>query len=185
MRLLASLTLPAALLCLACAPPSSEAPSAEQAVVEGCAAAAEAAWSGLQVQASSEGAACGDAQATLSITDNGRALLQQTFPTAQVMTLAHVEDRDAMQTALAEWVDQTSSNKATASALPAWPEGAETPVSGEFPFYPEEGVDRAAYEAIRARNAPLFCHVQGMESEACYALENGALTRVGVQAFPG
>jgi hypothetical protein len=31
----------------------------------------------------------------------------------------------------------------------------------------------------------LFCFVQGMESLACLALQDGALVKVGVQAFPG
>jgi len=32
---------------------------------------------------------------------------------------------------------------------------------------------------------PVFCYVQGMESMACVALQNGEMTKVGVQTFPG
>lgn len=58
-------------------------------------------------------------------------------------------------------------------------------MSGEFPFYVEEGLDRAAYEAVRGRDAPMFCYIQGMESAACLALEDGRLAKIGVQSFPG
>ena len=59
------------------------------------------------------------------------------------------------------------------------------PRSGEFPFYPEPYYDRSGYEVLRQSDVPLFCYVQGMESIACVALENGRMEKVGVQSFPG
>jgi hypothetical protein len=57
---------------------------------------------------------------------------------------------------------------------------------GEFPFYPEEGMDQVTYEQIRAEKQKIFCYVQGMESIACVAIsKNGAATKIGVQTFPG
>ena len=55
----------------------------------------------------------------------------------------------------------------------------------EFPFYTEAAFDRAAYEALRARDAAMLCFVQGMESLACYAPEGARLVKIGVQSFPG
>ena len=66
-----------------------------------------------------------------------------------------------------------------------WPPGAQQPASGEFPFYPEEGVDRDYYEKARAARAPLFCYVQGMESMSCVAIIEGGMVKLGVQSFPG
>jgi hypothetical protein len=56
---------------------------------------------------------------------------------------------------------------------------------GVFPFYPSEGVTREAYLAARAANAPMWCFVQGMESQACLVLRDGAITELGAQSFPG
>jgi hypothetical protein len=63
--------------------------------------------------------------------------------------------------------------------------GAEHPVNGEFPFYPEPGVDRDYYEKARALRAPVFCYVQGMESMSFVALIEGGMVKLGVQSFPG
>jgi hypothetical protein len=58
--------------------------------------------------------------------------------------------------------------------------------NSEFPFYLEpEWNDRVGYEELRARNAPMYCYVQGMESLACLALQDGQLYKIGVQSFPG
>lgn len=151
-----------------------------------CAASANAEWSGLIVTAAAEGNDCASARATLTIKGPGGAILfSETHPAAQVMTLAPAGGAAAMQTALADWISSSNHTMATSGALPDWPAGAEAPESGEFPFYPEEGVTRERYLAIRAADAPLFCFVQGMESQACLALQNGALEKVGLQLFPG
>ena len=102
------------------------------------------------------------------------------------MVLAPARDPEAMREVLAEWIDPASNTTLqTSSALPEWPANAQAPQNGEFPFYPEEGYDRAAYNTLRANNLPLLCYVQGMESVACLALGDGELTKIGVQTFPG
>jgi hypothetical protein len=181
-------TLLTAIALAACGELAQTASEPAQAV---CAARAAAPWRPLrgmefQVSAEAVGPTCGAASATLSIADaSGRALYRETLPAAQIMTLAYSEDEQAMQAALSEWIDPTNSSLRTSSELPVWRAEAEQPVLGEFPFYPEIAFGREAYAALRARDAPLFCFVQGMESLACLALEGDALTKVGVQTFPG
>lgn len=151
-----------------------------------CTAAAQAVWNGLSIEAASVGGDCEQANATLTIKDAGGAVLYtETYPAAQVMTLATARDPSGMEAALAEWIDSSNHTMATSGALPDWPAGENAPVSGEFPFYPEEGLARDRYMAVRAADVPLFCFVQGMESMACLAFENGTLTKIGVQLFPG
>ncbi|MEQ1618533.1 MAG: hypothetical protein ABL883_09350 [Terricaulis sp.] len=151
-----------------------------------CVASASAEWSGLRVAAAAEGEDCASAHATLTIKDaDGATLFSETHVSANVMSLAQANDAAAMQAALADWINSSNNTMATSGALPDWPASAEAPESGEFPFYPEEGLSRDRYLAIRAADAPLFCFVQGGESQACLALQNGVLTKVGVQLFPG
>lgn len=105
---------------------------------------------------------------------------------SQLMTFAGVKTKGAMMKALADWISQKNAMMPRADKLPDWPQGAEGPQSGEFPFHPEADVDRDVYLAIRRSRAPLFCYVQGMESMACVALNHdGTISKVGVQQFPG
>jgi ABC-type Fe3+-hydroxamate transport system substrate-binding protein len=151
-----------------------------------CIAVAQAQWNGLSVEAASVGGDCEQANATLTIKNAaGATLYTEAYPTAQVMTLATARDPAGMETALAEWIGSTNNTMATSGALPDWPANENAPVSGEFPFHPEGGLGRERYMGLRAADVPLFCFVQGMESMACLALENGALSKIGVQLFPG
>lgn len=128
---------------------------------------------------------CSAATARFSITDaGGNALFTETYPVEHVMILAGLTTVEEMNAAFVEWVAPATAIETTGS-LPDWPAGADYPIAGEFPFYAEEAVTREAYLALRSRNLPLFCFVQGMESTACLVLENGALTKIGVQTFPG
>jgi hypothetical protein len=166
-------------------------PTSAAAHTAGCEARATAPWrplSGMEfsIVAATRGETCAEATAAISISDtSGRALYQEQLPANQVMTLAYAESTQAMQVALAEWIEPTGSTMRTSSELPVWSEGAAQPALGEFAFYPEMAFGRTAYDALRTRDVPLLCFVQGMESLACLALENGALTKVGVQTFPG
>lgn len=170
-----------AALALGCAPAQEEG-----GMAAGCDARAVHAWNDLSVEAVSFGPDCARAVATLVIRDSsGEPQFVDTYLAAHVMTLASAENQAAMQVALGEWLDSSNSTMATSAALPQWPANAEQPVSGEFPFYPAEGMDRAAYIAVRDANLPLYCYVQGMESLRCLALEAGAITDVGAQLFPG
>lgn len=181
----------AALALMACDDRVSLAPAPAAATVGACEARATAPWRplrGVELRALAEtaGVACAGATATLTVTDaSGRRLYMETLPVGQVMTLAAAEDSRAMQVALSQWIDQTQSSLRTTSELPVWIAGADQPTLGEFPFYPEAGVSRDAYTALRRRDAPLFCFVQGMESMTCLALVDDTLTKVGVQTFPG
>ncbi len=174
-----------AALLMACAPAEEG-----DGMAAGCDARAVSAWEAgearLNVETSTHGPDCSRAVALIVIRDaSGAPLYAETHLPAQVMTLAGATDRAAMQTALSEWADSSNATMATTSALPEWPANAEAPQSGEFPFYPDEGVDREAYAALRAQNLPLFCYVQGMESLRCLWFNQGEIGSVGVQLFPG
>ena len=159
--------------------------SAEAAAENGCPATASATWETFQIEASASGADCAQAQASIAIRNGGEALWSEIYPANQVMVLAGAESVEDMQRRLNEWISPPGAARNSTGDLPVWAAGANQPMSGEFPFYVEEDVDRARYETIRGADAPMFCYVQGMESEACLALENGRLTKIGVQSFPG
>jgi hypothetical protein len=153
-------------------------------VQTGCAESASRVWETFRVEASSSGASCARAVLTLVVRGrDGAALWVDSAPGAQLMTFANVKTRSEMAKALGEWLDQSPSFDNTAELLP-WNEGAEQP-SGEFPFYPDQSVDRTYYEGLRAAKLPMFCYVQGMESLACIVLKDGRVTKIGVQSFPG
>jgi len=175
-------------LAVACTP----AATTETAAVSGCQAAATETWTPadgadpLTIEANSSGPDCAHAIATLTVRDaSNDVMFADVFVTEQVMLLAGVADAAAMQTALAEWIDSDRPAFATTSALPDWPQGAESPDAGEFPFHVDEGLAQADYLALRSRGVPTLCYVQGMESLNCLALENEQLTPIGVQQFPG
>ena len=139
----------------------------------------------MTVEAGTLGADCEHAVATIVIRDHSGVAYTQAYPTAQVMNLAQARDSRAMRTALAKWIESSNHTMETTSALPDWPEGATGPQNGEFPFYVNEGFTRETYMALRERNVPVFCYVQGMESLNCLALQDGILSEIGIQSFPG
>lgn len=172
---------------VACGQQAAEQKAAEAPVVaeNGCPATASGTWQSLQVEAAANGATCADAQVTLTIRNGEQTLWTDVHIASQVMVLAGAESVEDLQRRLNEWVSPPGASRNSTGDLPVWVANAPQPISGEFPFYPEEGVTRATYESIRGRDAPMFCYVQGMESEACVALENGQITKIGVQSFPG
>lgn len=177
------LILTAALASLAACNPPDTATSLDQP----CAGAASRAWDAagatLIISTVATGATCTAASAELKVVDDqNQILFQQTYPAEHVMVLAGATDADNLQAKLEEWIADAPR---TSSALPDWPEGAEQPIQGEFPFYPSEGVTRDAYLAARGADAPMWCFVQGMESQACLVLRDGAITDLGAQSFPG
>lgn len=178
-----------ALLVLACSPGNQA--SETHVATSGCSATASATWqAGLagdfRVEASAAGSNCGAAAATLTIRDpSGGTRWTEEYPAAQVMTLAGATSSEDMQAKLGDWINPSAAAYHTTADLPEWTRDEDNPMSGEFPFYPEEGIDRAAYEALRGRAVPVYCYVQGMESLACLAWENGELQKVGLQTFPG
>ncbi len=178
----------AALAIAACTPAEEE----HGALSEGCDARASVSWASsadpnASVEAITTGPDCARAVATLIIRNgSGEPIYADTHIPSQVMTLAQASTPAAMQTALAEWIaPESNTTMQTTGALPEWPANADSPQSGEFPFYVEEGTTRELYNTIRDANTPLYCFVQGMESLACLALRDGALEKVGVQSFLG
>lgn len=157
---------------------------------DGCAARASVAWAAGRARADafSDGPSCALAVVTLVVrTADGTPVWTHTAPAAQVMIFAGVTNAADMQSRLAEWIAQENSMMPTTAALPDWPQAQESPMSGEFPFYVEDGFTREDYLSVRAAGLPLFCYVQGMESLACVALDpaTGEANKIGVQLFPG
>jgi hypothetical protein len=82
-----------------------------------------------------------------------------------------------MPGALKRWLATGSqSNLKTMDKLPDWKKGADGPAENppaEFPFTVSDEL-------------PLLCFVQGMESELCItSTDQGLVTEVGIQSFPG
>lgn len=159
----------------------------------GCRAEAAQTWRPLgtgdpfTINAVARGPTCPQATVILTIRNpQGDVVWTDSHAAAQVMTLAYRhEDARTLAAAMAEWIDPNTTNLKLTRDLPDWPEGAEAPMAGEFPFYPETFVDRTEYLRLRNTLFPIYCYVQGMESIACLALEHGRLTKIGVQTFPG
>jgi hypothetical protein len=178
----------AALMLASCGQTSEQ--SASQVAANGCPARASAAWSAGDAEFSVEGSAagldCAQATATIAMRDaTGASVWTQVYPSNEVMTLAGAESVEDMQRRLGEWISPAGASADSTGDLPEWRAGDQTPMNDEFPFYPEEGIDRTAYEALRVRDAPMFCYAQGMESVACLAWRDNTMQLVGVQTFPG
>lgn len=156
-----------------------------------CTASVDGAWpeaGKFTIEAFASGAKCESALAVLAIRDEtGVASFYEVFPTESVMVLAGMTTPKDLEAALKTWADPKMSNITTSGDLPEWKAGAEAPAAGEFPFYPEEGIDQASYAKVRDAKVPTFCFVQGMESLACIVKdpESGGLYKIGVQTFPG
>jgi hypothetical protein len=178
----------AAALAAACTPAAEK--TAEQSTDAGCNATASAPWAAgdetITVEATSAGADCASAEATIKLRRaDGGELYAQTFPASQVMTLAGAESAPDMERRLREWVSPPNAAPDSTGDLPEWAANETNPGESDFPFHPYGGMDRAAYESLRAADEPMFCFVQGMESQSCFWLDAGALRRIGEQQFPG
>lgn len=159
---------------------------------EKCTASADSVWAGagkgVTIEAFASGAKCETAMAVLVIRDEtGAASYYEAYPAEFVMVLAGMATPKDLEAVLKSWIDTAQPVFATTGDLPEWADGAESPVLGDFAFYPEEGIDRAAYTKVRDSKAPVFCYVQGMESMACIVkdAEGGGFFKLGVQTFPG
>jgi hypothetical protein len=163
--------------------------------VESCAAEAQAQWAAtsktsVQIFAKAEGAECANAKATLTITGPNGKLLHTFEAPVEVMRntiFADANTPETMQAALGAWIDPKSAGVlGTTGGLPEWKAEVELPGDPEFPFMPPEGMSRADYAKLRAKKQPIYCYVQGGESQNCLALDGaGTLTSVGLQRFPG
>jgi hypothetical protein len=163
---------------------------ASAAAVPGCEASVGSVWTPagqrpFRAEAVSHGPSCDKAIVVVTVRGpDGKPLWVDARLAQFVMLFADVTNVRAMKTALGDWIRQGGQLK-TAASLPSWPPGAQQPASGEFPFLPDEAVDRDFYESARRAKLPLFCYVQGMESMACVVLKDGGMTKLGVQLFPG
>lgn len=164
--------------------------SAEAARNSGCGGVVWQTWapvrnSVFRAEAFSDGPTCAHAVVTLVIrAPDGAPLWADAMPASQVMTFSQVRKSGKMTAALREWLAQSHLFRSSLD-LPAWKKGEAAPIAGEFPFYPDEAVDRDYYEQVRSERLPVFCYVQGMESLACIVLKDGAMMKVGLQTFPG
>ncbi len=156
---------------------------------QNCDATAPSTWTAgsetITVEGSSAGANCSSAEATITLRrGDGGAMYSQVFTASQIRVLAGAESVSDMERRLQEWVSPSGALDSTGD-LPEWAANAAAPGESESPFRPYGGMDRAAYAALRAADAPMFCFVQGMASQACFWLDAGALRRIGEQQIPG
>lgn len=143
----------------------------------------------LVIEAVSSGEDCAGAGLQVSVTEKagGKVLYREAYKAENLPVMfGEATDAESMRAALAQWIGPDAARGSTGD-LPAWGLGQEQPSSGEFPFYPEEGVTREHYGALRDAGMPLFCHVQGGESEVCLAFdaETDSMVKIGLQTFPG
>lgn len=147
----------------------------------GCTAEANRAWVvgtiAYQIDARLIGPDCARAVAFVVIRNPaGQPLYADAGPIAQIpLAFNPRADARTMQENLAAWIE-TEPMAQDASQLPAWPAGAAT-----APATISTRLSRAAYEAIRAEAAPLFCYPDSAESHACAALDalHGTITPLG------
>jgi hypothetical protein len=177
----------------ACSPAPTPAPEPAPVFVDvdgACAASATTTWAGgggtsFAIEGQSAGDDCAAAPVTLTIrAADGAVAFEESHQSDHVMTLAGAESIDDMRRRLGEWITPAGAQMDSTGDLPEWVQGAHYPVSEEFPFYPEDGVTRETYEALRAEDRVMYCYVQGMESIACLVVRDGALAKIGVQSFP-
>ena len=166
-------------------------PEAQQGAATGCYAAAFSQWMAasdvvFEIEGAARGVTCAEAEATLRIAHSGgAAVVEERYAAAQLASLAGAESLEDMQRMLQEWITPAGAAPDSTGDLPEWGANDAQPISGEFPFYVEDGVSRERYQALRGEDAPMYCYVQGMESMACLAWSGGGVVRIGVQTFPG
>jgi hypothetical protein len=139
----------------------------------------------LRVEAFSDGPTCVNAVVVYVVRDGqGKALYTNSFAANSVSLTAGMANVPAMRRALTDWLRlaQTSYRHEN---LPAWPLNADGPVLSEFPFMPDETIQRLDYLSIKRARTPILCYVQGMESLKCLVYRNGGLEPFGLQSFPG
>jgi hypothetical protein len=162
-----------------------------------CNASARAPWRaarelGYQLEAFAVGSSCRSAVVVLAVTDKGKTIWATSRIADQVaMFSGSLLPKDtAMKKALAEWLDTgLKASPANTGALPDWPQGAsepKRPEGEEFGFFIASDVSRESYLEWRRKKLPIFCFVQGMESESCIIVgDSGDIFEIGGMTFPG
>lgn len=161
--------------------------AASSALAGDCDLTREQTWLGELVAAATVSGPCDAATINLVVRNGGDEVVwSASHATADLFGFDGIEDASSMDIALGDWLGDYADNS-TSGRLPEWPEGAEMPDAGEFPFYVEEGLSRNDYEELRAADYPMVCYIQGQESTLCLVKQPGisALTVVGAQSFPG
>jgi hypothetical protein len=178
----------------ACGPKAAEEKTAAaSAAPPACRSEATTAWNAaakttLTITGKYEGD-CVSGDANLIITSpEGAQVYTFALPVsvAANTVFADAKNQMAMAIALAKWIEPgANTTMQTTGALPAWAAKDEEPGNGEFPFMPS--ISREDYAALRKKNVPLYCHIQGGESQACMIYDVAAkkITQVGLQRFPG
>lgn len=156
-----------------------------------CTASTQVFWDALPgwtIEAFADGPDCARALAVFALRDvAGDVRWTATYRAEQNMLLAQAATNSEQLTReLVDWITPHGI-VSRADQLPEWKDGESLPVLGDFVFYPAEGLDRAAYEAIRATKKPAFCYVQGMESLNCLVIDpaSGEVIAVGIQTIAG
>jgi hypothetical protein len=160
---------------------------AQKAMAEDCTQFVEATWLGTYTAEASTQGECGLGELTLTVRNqNGETEFSDTYGPSDLFGFYDIFTFQDMTLALTDWVSNYADESSTAK-LPPWPEGAESPEAGEFPFYVEDGVSQALYEEVRAQDRRMICFIQGSESLLCLVQhpETGDLEALGVQSFPG
>jgi hypothetical protein len=160
-----------------------------------CNAAYEAPWKasgklGYNLAAYAVGANCRNAIVILAVTDAKHKPIWNTSRLAEgvaVFSDEHTVNGTNMKEALKNWVQIGLETKTTeASTLPDWPAGASEPTREEFGFFIDAEIDHESYLKWRKQKRPLYCFVQGMESETCIlADDSGQVWDIGGMTFPG
>jgi hypothetical protein len=167
--------------------------SASLAPAAGCNAKASQVWAAsasreLRIEALADGPYCTVAVVLLVIRNSkGEPLWIESSKADDIFTFTQSNPTTvkAMTEALKEWI-RKDDRLLQSGTLPDWKEGSDAAGASEFPFYVDEGVTRDEYLNIRKAELPMYCHVAGMESEACVVLKkDGTIAKVGSQSFPG
>jgi hypothetical protein len=148
---------------------------------------------GLVLNAYTVGEKCGQTAVVLTVADRKGAVLWSTTRLAQHVSVFagdEVVTGKAVKAALKSWLEiGQDTNYTNTKNLPGWPKGAEGPMregSPEFGYFAEQDMPREDYLEKRAKNSPLFCFVQGMESETCIiAPDATSIEEFGGMTFPG
>jgi len=157
------------------------------ALAEDCALSVEQPWPDDLVASAHVSGPCDAAAITLLVHNGGDEVVwNSSYESGDLFSFDEIHGAETMKTVLRGWLGD-SYNFSTSSGLPQWPQNADMPDAGEFPFYVSEGLSQADYEAIRTADYPMICYIQGGESTLCLVRHPGikALISVGAQTFPG
>jgi len=146
------------------------------------------AGAGWRIQAMTIGPSCGRAIVVLVIRDDQDVPLWiDTMTTMNLELLGLADTSKDMESALSVWISQEGSDLATGSSLPEWPEGAPAPIStASMVIAVPQGLERVDWEALRERNAPVYCYATETNRSTCVAqapfVKN--VIRIGTRLYP-